>query len=304
VNPLARKQFELNQTTAGNWQSFAGHRQRVTALLVNAAKGGRLCVLGAGNCNDLDLPALSGAFEEVVLVDLDSEALVKGTISQPLQVADRLRCHGNTDVTGVLERIATWSPSTALNDEDLTALTAGAEVSSWPTGSGFDVVASTCLLSQLVGSLTHSLTDRHPQFLDAVKAIRMGHLWTVAALLRPGGRAVLISDVVSSDTLPGLLAVSDAVDYRLLDHGLVSKNPATLNQPADAGIHRDASIVNQMVSAAIKAGNFFTGLNPAVVHGLFKSAPMFEDVAFIPPWIWRCGQRAYAVYAIEATRAG
>jgi len=305
VNPLVRKQFELNQTTSGDWRSFAGHRGRVTDLLVSAGNRRRLCVLGAGNCNDLDLPALAGAFEEVVLVDLDSEALVRGTVSQPLQVVDRLRCHGNTDVTGALERIASWSPATRLEPEDLDALAAGAEIASWPTGSEFDVVASTCLLSQLVGSLAHALTDRHPQFLDAVKAIRTGHLWTIASLLRPGGRAVLISDVVSSDTLPDLLTVPEAVDRQAVDNAPLAakvKDERMLQKLRASGINVDAAIVNQLVAAAIKAGNFFTGLNPAVVHGLIKSAPMFEDVAYVPPWVWHCGPRAYAVYAIQATR--
>jgi hypothetical protein len=273
VNPLTRKQFELNQTSSGDWKSFAGHRDRVTELLGNGANGdGRLCILGAGNCNDLDLPAIAAAFEQVVLVDLDKEAMLRGMISQPLQVADRLRCLGETDITGVLSRIAMWLPSTQLQPDDLFALAAGAQTSDWPVAPHFDVVASTCLLSQLIGSLSLTLTDRHPQFLDAVKAIRTGHLWTMASLLRPGGRAALIIDVVSSDTLPELTMTSDADAPRLVD-------------------------------AAIKAGNFFTGLNPAVIHGFIKSSPMFENVAFVPPWIWHCGPRAYAVYALLATRA-
>jgi hypothetical protein len=273
VNALIRQQIDLNQSTRGYWESFAFHRGRVTELVMSGDhRAGRLCILGAGNCNDLDLPTLIAEFEQVVLIDLDGEALLRGTAALSIQTGDRLHCLAGSDVTGVLSRIATWSPETRLAPEDLDALAAGAEVSSWPILPGFDVVASTCLLSQLVGSLTHALTDRHPQFLDAVKAIRAGHLWTMASLLRPGGRAVLVSDVVSSDTLPelGRQAVHDS--------------------------HR-------LVASAIQAGNFFTGLNPSVVHGLLKTAPMFEDVVFIPPWVWHCGPRAYAVYAITATRA-
>jgi hypothetical protein len=273
VNPLIRQQLDLNQSTRTYWESFGFHRRRITDLLVNPANGGgRLCILGAGNCNDLDLPALLAEFEQVVLVDLDTEALLRGTAPLSIKTGDRLHCLAETDVTGALARIASWSPATALEPEDLDALAGGARITDWPVVPEFDVVASTCLLSQLVGSLTHALTDRHPQFLDAVKAIRTGHLWTMASLLRPGGHAVLISDVVSSDTLPELRthAVHDS--------------------------HR-------LVAAAIKAGNFFTGLNPAVVHSVVKSAPLFENVAFIPPWIWHCGPRAYAVYAIQATRA-
>jgi hypothetical protein len=238
--------------------------------------GGLLCILGAGNCNDLDLPTLIAEFDQVVLVDLDREALLRGTAPLSIKTGDRLRCLAEIDVTGALPRMAAWSRETRLEPEDLDALAAGAKVSDWPSVPKFDVVASTCLLSQLVGSLTHSLSDRHPQFLDAVKAIRTGHFRTLASLLRPGGRAVLISDVVSSDTLPELRR------------------------------HR-AHDCHHLVASAISVGNFFTGLNPRVVHSLMNSdpeiAPLFKDVTFVPPWIWSCGPRSYAVYAIEATRA-
>jgi hypothetical protein len=277
VNPLLRQQLELNQSTRSYWESFAFQRQRVTDLLVKAHNGsGRLCILGAGNCNDLDLPTLISEFEQVVLVDLDAEALVRGTAALSIPSGDRLRCLPAIDVTGALSRMASWSPATRLEAEDLEALSAGATVSDWPPHPQFDVVASTCLLSQLVGSLVHSLTDRHPQFLEAVKAIRTGHLRTLASLVRPGGRAVLISDVVSSETLP------------------------ELRSQAARDCHR-------LVAAAISVGNFFTGLNPGVLHALMKSdpiiAPLFEDATFVPPWVWDCGPRSYAVYAIEATRA-
>ncbi|OAI53452.1 hypothetical protein AYO47_00815 [Planctomyces sp. SCGC AG-212-M04] len=277
MNPLIRQQIDLNQSTRSHWESFAFQRQRVTELLVKPDQGaGRLCILGAGNCNDLDLPTLIAEFDQVVLVDLDREALMRGTAALSIKTGDRLCCLADTDVTGALPRIATWSPATRLEAEDLEALAAGARVSDWPPRPQFDVVASTCLLSQLVGSLVHSLTDRHPQFLDAVRAIRTGHFRTLASLLRPGGRAVFISDVVSSDTLPELRSQVAQDSHRL-------------------------------VAAAISVGNFFTGLNPRVVHALLNSdpvvAPLFKDATFVPPWVWHCGPRSYAVYAIEAIRA-
>jgi SAM-dependent methyltransferase len=278
VNPLIRKQFELNQATSGERESFAGHRRRVTELLLDTPQlSGRLCILGAGNCNDVHLLELAAAFQEIVLVDLDGEALARGAASESASVAGRLFTV-EADISGALPQISTWSPSSRLAPEDLAALATGAKIEDGSfAGRSFDVVASTCLLSQLIGSLVQALTDRHPQFLDAVKAIRLGHFRTIASLLRPGGRAVFVSDVVSSDTCPELLAMSDAN-------------------------------VRGLVTAAINAGNFFTGLNPAVILGLMKSdaviGPLFRDVADIPPWVWHCGPRAYAVQAITATRAG
>jgi len=41
------------------------------------AAGMRLCILGAGNCNDLDFEALSAWYSEITLVDLDLEAVTR-----------------------------------------------------------------------------------------------------------------------------------------------------------------------------------------------------------------------------------
>jgi hypothetical protein len=276
VNPLVRRQLELNRTTRRDWDHFAGHRRQVTDLLLQSpAPGARLCVLGAGNCNDLHLQALAASFRQVVLVDLDDASLAQGVASQRIEVGDGLICLGNVDVTGALALVAEWTPATSLSAEDFLSLSAGADVTGWQSNGGFDVVASTCLLSQLIGSLTHSLTDRHPQFVEAMKALRTGHLRTIAALLKSGGRAILISDVVSSDTCPELLTASNHDAHRI-------------------------------VTQAIQVGNFFTGLNPAVLQGVFKTEPalvgLFENVAVIRPWLWSCGRRVYAVYAVQATR--
>ena len=37
----------------------------------------------------------------------------------------------------------------------------------------YDVVASTCLLSPLIGNAFHSIGESHPQFMAMVQAIRM-----------------------------------------------------------------------------------------------------------------------------------
>ena len=54
------RQVALNAETRDHWNAFTGHRAKVTGLLATEPSSGmsRLCVLGAGNCNDLDLAAL------------------------------------------------------------------------------------------------------------------------------------------------------------------------------------------------------------------------------------------------------
>src|SRR5438105_5063893 len=73
--PILTEQARQNRTTRNQWQLYGSHRREIEKLIVPESRGGRLCVLGAGNCNDLDLQWLIDAYREVHLVDLDPAAL-------------------------------------------------------------------------------------------------------------------------------------------------------------------------------------------------------------------------------------
>ena len=95
----------------------------------------------------------------------------------------------------------------------------------------FSVVVSVCLLSQMVDSLEGLLTSSHARFQDAVVAMRNTHLallanWTRArspASASPTGWAALISDMVSSTTVPELTKVADD-ELLSLQHRLVEQH--------------------------------------------------------------------------------
>ena len=87
-------------------------------------------------------------------------------------------------------------------------------MAAWPASrtamvlpGGFDRVASTCLLSQILETAAHSLGKGHRQLADAEAALRAGHLRLMARLAAPGGEAVLVTDVVSSQMLAALPAL-------------------------------------------------------------------------------------------------
>ena len=84
--PFTSRQNDLNRSTAENWASFAPHRKRVTDLIVGHCfrQDSRLAVLGAGNCNDLDLETLTASFALVDLFDLDAKALARGIRAQSM----------------------------------------------------------------------------------------------------------------------------------------------------------------------------------------------------------------------------
>jgi hypothetical protein len=279
MNRFVERQRDHNRQTADGWERFREHRERVTRLLLpdTPHEGQRLCVLGAGNSNDLDLIALTAAYEEVHLVDLDERALKQGVERQQPVSSDRIRLHAGCDLTGTLETLSAWGPATPPQADEIDRTIALALAAPPPCEGRFDVVASVCLLSQLIHSVVVALGADHPRFVELISAVRLRHLRLLAELAAPGGRAVLITDVVSSDTCPTLAAVP----------------PEQL-----------AGLVRQL----IEARNFFHGVNPAVIASILCSDPQLAGTVraleFLPPWRWDLGPRVYAVYAIRWGIAG
>lgn len=271
----------LNRETACNWDAFATHRAKVTALIQAAcgAGAGRIAILGAGNCNDIDLHALARIAESVELLDVDSAAVREGLARQGLERSDRIHVHAGVDVTGAIERLEPWvkrSPS----EEEITAYEAQVSlVPALPHAGQCDVVVSSCLLSALISTIVQTLGQDHPRTLDLVTRLRDQHLRVLATEATPGGRALLVSDLVSSDTCPALLEAKD-----------------------------DA--LAALMTDVLAARNFFTGMNPfVVVHRLQAlGSHGVHDVSLVGPWRWRISDaRAYLVYAlafsIRASRA-
>ena len=275
-NPRAR-QARFNAESRDQWGGFAEHRRRVTSLLGRGAAdgSGRLCILGAGNGNDLDLAALLGVYREVHLVDLDASALALGADRQGVADHPGLHRHGNLDLTGMLDAIDRWSPLGPVSGPELEALVG------WPSDrvglalpGPFDAVASTCLLSQLIGNAFHSIGEGHPRFPEVVRAFRLGHLRLLANLARPGGRVVLVTDVVSSDRSP------------------------------DLGQWPESSLAGLIPRLAAERG-LIHGVNPAELLALLRDDPILsttlDDVRTITPWRWRLHARTYLVCAFDAS---
>jgi hypothetical protein len=273
-------QFASNAESRESWQAFGPHRAKVTGLLRDTAQPGtsRLCVLGAGNCNDLDLNVLLRHHREVHLVDLDAAALAQGVARQGLASHAAIHQHGAVDVTGVIDRAGQWSPQAAVPDDELARCADEPVRRVSPALAGpFDVTASTCLLSQLVQMIVGTLGEAHPRFLAAVQAVRAGHLRLLADLVAPGGLGVLITDFVSSDSFAPL---------------------GTLSEEALAAVAPEL----------IRAQNFFHGANPAVLTSLLRTdpaiAPHVAALECVRPWLWDLGPRVYAVCAWKFRKRG
>jgi hypothetical protein len=237
MNTLAELQFENNAASRDCWGLFRAHRDKATGLLSNATRAGRLCVLGAGNANDLDLNVLLGFYREIHLTDLDAEALSLGVARQGLEGCPAIYLQGGIDLTEMMDVMASWSPSSPVSDDDLTACAEHPLRRVRPAMPGpFDVVVSCCLLSQIINCVVRTAGEQHPRFLAAIQAVRVGHLRLLVDLVAPGGVGLLITDLVSSDTCPPLASIADAelpaLASRLLQqrnffHGV---NPAAYGQ--------------------------------------------------------------------------
>src|SRR4051794_19277034 len=155
-------QRRCNAASADKWSLFREHRRRVTDAAIEAG-GKTLAVLGSGNCNDLELEALALGFDEMHLVDLDREALLRARAEVPEVVARKLVLRAPVDLSGAfghLEAFRRVRPA----DADIAALPAAIldrVLVSLPAAS-FDTVVSSCLLSQLLHGCAVALGADHP----------------------------------------------------------------------------------------------------------------------------------------------
>jgi hypothetical protein len=195
VTPFARRQTLSNLQTRGAWERCFSHRRRVTTLLTAAAREkGRLCVLGAGNCNDLDLKELQKVFTEIHLVDLDAAAVEAGIARQRPSPSGSVVVHAPYDLTGVLDR---------LGSDDVSGLLDRIQRPTLGLPSPFDVVLSAGVLTQMFQSV-EEIGLPSETTLRLVLALRRRHLVALLELVCSGGASVLVSDIVSTASAPDL----------------------------------------------------------------------------------------------------
>ena len=196
------RQKAFNRRTRNSGSLYLAHRRVVTEVIVGSSQveRNRLCVLGAGNANDLDLSVLAQAFGQIHLVDLDSDALSEVARRHP-ELDGLVTLHGDTDLSGIAARLDALSRPLLDRAVDL-LIDSARRVSPPRIGGPFDVVASTCLLTQLLHSAAAALGGHSARLSEAFEAIRIGHLRLLADLTAPGGAGLLVTDLTSSDDAP------------------------------------------------------------------------------------------------------
>jgi hypothetical protein len=280
MSDRARELAELiatNRSALPHRDHFASHRARLSALIAAASPPGaegRLCILGAGNCHDIDLPQLTAAYREVHLVDLDRAAVEAALAREPPEVRERIKLHAPLDLSGMLDRLEAWRAMRTTPDELMAFPDAAARQVTSQLPAPFDVVASTCLLTQLQLAALRALTERHPLFEAARQLVNLQHLRALARLLGPGGKALLVNDVASNATYPLDRAQGDLV---------------------------------ALMSELVRAGNVIYAVNPELVAWTLGEDPYLKRYIEAAPirdvWLWQNGpERLFLVYALLLTR--
>ena len=255
------------------WERYAIHRRHLTeAVLALPPGAGRLALLGAGNANDYDLPALAERYQEIHLVDIDPSALARATGRQPAPVRNKMRSHAPVDLSGIFHQLDSGKLP---EHERMVELGVKDILGRLP--ADFDVVVSGCVMSQISWSFARIGGDDLELRAALEQAMVNVHLRALLALLRPGGVALLASDLVSTDNYPvdeipagtDLAALVQSLSAERLAYAV--SNPELIQQL----IRRDRQLRAQCASTEIGQ-----------------------------PWLWTGSQeRTYLVYPMLLRRA-
>ncbi len=258
---------------------YAPHRRHVMSLARELPGGGSLCVLGAGNCNDIELEELAREQREVHLVDLDGEALERSRDRQSLHVREKLRLHPAVDLSGLMRHLDDWGDRFPQRSELGKGAVLAAQGILRQLGQRFSAVMSTCVLSQLAAPFRHAWVTSRANWGDLLGALQAVHLATLAGSVAPGGRGLLVFDTSSSKDTPALseqtqLSARELAAFADAEHarGTLAFEPAP-----------DA-LVRQLRSPGLAA---------------FVSEPRIGL-----PWIWDLGDAQQLVYSVSFTSPG
>jgi hypothetical protein len=292
---MTRVEDQFEEQRASNssglpfYAAFAQHREHVRRLIVGEGEGGRergqgretervgrVCVLGAGNAYDLDLDRLLDAFAEVHLADIDAAALGRARERVTEAHKGRVLAHAPLDLSGFFLDLERWGRMQVTAQELMAAPASGAKRVAAALPGPFDVVASTCLLTQLQLTLLEVLGDHHQLFGALREFLTLTHLRVLAALTKPGGRALLITDLCEASVFP-------------------------------PGRPRDDADLAPLMQELVGLGHVIHSSHPELIKLTLADDPVlrksFDAAQLSAPWLWQNGpDRRFLCYAFTLPR--
>ena len=212
----------------------------------------------------MDLELLVQHFSHITLVDIDGATLRDAVKARGFAENKQITVVGDADLTGVNALLTKCkSDFSAENIEQVKTASKGFKIAELKQ---YDVVASTCLLSQLQNHVFISVGDRdQATFAELLAMTRQRHLELLLELTVAGGKAVLITDLTSSEAIPELKTT---------------------------GLEIPRSIWDKIYN-----GNHFHGMSPISFNNDIKhlrSEGQIAEFQMAPPWLWNASVRLYA----------
>ena len=262
-----------NRSRFEGWEPSAPHRRHVTrqlALGFDPADRPRLALLGFGPGLDADLPTLLTTFAEIAVADIDGETVREALDRQGVAGDDRVKTAFGGDLLPTA-----GGPHAGEHAADYAdGLSAGRPVPG--VGGGFDAAGSVAVLTQLIDRVVDRVGPDDPRLPDFAAAVRVGHLRTLAGLLKPGGVGLLVTDLFSAVTCPALKTA-------------------------------DSADVPALIEAELAKENVFVGVHPVLLMHSARGEIGGVRVAktqLLKPWRWDTANRSYAMTGVKFRLAG
>jgi len=263
-------QAAMNSSTARQWAMYSSHRKQIEKLITPASPGGRICVLGAGNCNDLDLSWLTQVYSQTHLIDLDADSLASAVERQRPSKTGSICLWAPFDLSGIGDVLRNWRQALP-NDDQIERCIRQIQhhTKKYPWDKErFDVVLSPCVLSQILISARQSLGATHRLYPKLRDALLADHLKMAYRLMKPTGRAVIVIDLASTE-----------------DFG------------STTGIEEDQ--LPDLMRSVIARKKCFNALTPAALAQAAREHLKVTSPTFTAPWFWHLGlAKSFLVFAM------
>ena len=284
VAAAVAEQIASNASAIGHEATFAEHRARLTREIAERAPRNRAA--GGCACWAPATPTTSTwtrwrrAFAEIHLVDIDPDAVAR---------ADRARCRRRGAPRSSRKRRWTRRGSSIGSERtgrrscrrsrrstaivgDAVARVVGRACPARSTSS-----SSCSLLTQLQLVLLQVLGDAHPRFAELRAALNRAHVRTLGALLAPGGVALLVTDLTTSEIHPPLITSTPGADLGKLMGDAHRRGQLHLRRATRARCRPRCGAIRAQAAFAVRFP--------------------------IGPWLWRNGPtQVLLVYALEIRR--
>jgi hypothetical protein len=182
------------------------------------------------------------------------------------------------DLTGALPTLESWRRNGRPKDAEISAAKRMVMNAPRPDVGTFDVVTSTCILTQLIDAVYMALPTGDPRSVELLTVVRDRHLEMILELLNPGGLGVLVTDFVVAESGDGLAPLGELV------------------------------LTASSATSGIRQQEFFVGTDPFEIRDCYKRlcgpGPTAEDVRLRGPWRWEVGNRMVGVCGVMFRRGG